>query len=95
MSAKLACECVQQLVDNKLRTKPIPLPENFMNEEKVEIWNKLKLKLSECYSHDESVNDNIDTLWQEWSRLLFDKESKEENNVAQINTPRSRSPRHI
>ena len=47
ISDDIAQECIQQLIDNELKDNPIKMTESFINEEKVGIWKKIKIKLKE------------------------------------------------
>lgn len=105
VSVNIVCEFIQQLVDNNSKAKPIACPDDFISDEKVDIWKTLKRKLSSCRTLDDSVSKNIDVLWVQWSRLLFEKESKEEEGENEsyitfclspllVNTPHSERSVH-
>ena len=77
ISDDIAQECIQQLIDNELKDNPIKMTESFINEEKVGIWKKIKIKLKENFYLYEKLSKEIDVLWRQWSRYLFEKESRE------------------
>lgn len=77
ISDDIAQECIQQLMDNEQKDNPIKMTESFINEEKVGIWKKLKIKLKENFYMYDKLSKDIDVLWKQWSRYLFEKESRE------------------
>ena len=77
ISDDIAQECIQQLIDNELKDNPIKMTESFINEEKVGIWKKIKIKLKENFYLYDKLSKDIDVLWRQWSRYLFEKESRE------------------
>ena len=62
VSVNIVCEFIQQLVDNNSKAKPIACPDDFISDEKVDIWKTLKRKLSSCKTLDDSVSKNIYVL---------------------------------
>lgn len=83
ISINILCECLQQLLDNKLQPEllQIPVPEDFITDEKVGIWKTLKKKLKTCLGVGDSVYKSIDIIWSHWSRLLFEKELKDRKDA--------------
>ena len=77
ISDDIAQECIQQLMDNEQKDNPIKMSESFINEEKVGIWKKVKIKLKENFYMYDKLSKDIDLLWKQWSRYLFEKESRE------------------
>ena len=71
VSEPLVFDYIQQLLENE----STPMPEEFLDslDSKMGIFKKLKLKIQ-----DEEVKKNIDQIWIRWSRILFDKERREE-----------------
>merc|ERR1711997_1211268 len=64
-------------MDNEQKDNPIKMTESFINEEKVGIWKKVKIKLKENFYKYDKLSKDIDLLWKQWSRYLFEKESRE------------------
>ena len=62
-------EGIRQLLDNEGRNG-IPMPLDFIDYEKLEVWKKLRLKLADEHKED------IDRIWLSWSRTLYRKEQK-------------------
>ena len=56
----------------------IQIPEEFLDYEKLEVWKKLKTRIT-----DEDVRRDIDEIWTRWTRLLLDRENR--NSVEIVN----------
>lgn len=78
-SEVLLKQAIHQLAFDVAKDKPIPMPEDFLDDEKCNIWKKIKTKLKVNAALDRATNSNIDTIHVQWSRMLFEKESKEAN----------------
>ena len=57
------------MLDNEDRNG-IPMPMEFIDHEKLEVWKKLRLKLADEHKED------IDRIWLSWSRTLYRKEQE-------------------
>ena len=57
------------MLDNEGRNG-IPMPMEFIDHEKLEVWKKLRLKLADEHKED------IDRIWLSWSRTLYRKEQE-------------------
>ena len=67
------CFCFRQFLDNVIQ-----IPEEFLDYEKLEVWKKLKTRITE-----EDVRRDIDLIWTRWTRLLLDRENR--NSVEIVN----------
>ena len=67
----LAMVWIEQLVDNE-KSGDIPMPPGFLTEEKVDIWMKLKEKMS-----DQETKKNIDFICIRWTLILNNLERAE------------------
>ena len=56
----------------------IQIPEEFLDYEKLEVWKKLKIRIT-----DEDVRRDINEIWTRWTRLLLDRENR--NSVEIVN----------
>ena len=64
ISEALAGVWIEQLVSNE-KSGDIPMPPGFLTEDKVDIWMKLKEKVS-----DDETKENIDFICIRWTLLL-------------------------
>ena len=49
----------------------IQIPEEFLDYEKLEVWKKLKTRIT-----DEDIRRDIDQIWTRWTRLLLERENR-------------------
>ena len=77
VSEVLLKQAIHQLALDVTKEKPIPMPEDFLDDEKCNIWKKIKTKLKAESALDRATNSDIDTIHVQWSKMLFEKESKE------------------
>ena len=68
----------RQFLDNVIQ-----IPEEFLDYEKLEVWKKLKIRIT-----DEDVRRDINEIWTRWTRLLLDRENR---NSVEIVSPFSPS----
>ena len=71
ISEALVAVWIEQLVSNE-RSGDIPMPPGFLTEDKVDIWMKLKEKVS-----DDETKKNIDSICIRWTLLLNQLERAE------------------
>jgi len=65
---------VEQLTIIQAQEHPIPFPDDFLNDDKVNIWRKCELKIKRNQQFDENFKKNLRNIWSFWNRALFNQE---------------------
>lgn len=73
ISENLAAVWIEQLLQNEI-SGDIPRPRDFLTEDKVDIWKRLKLKIS-----DADTKKRIDDIWIRWT---YDLNNQERNHYS-------------
>ena len=71
ISESLVGVWIEQLLENERSEEGIPMPPGFLTEEKVDIWKRLKLKVS-----DDNIKKNIEEIWIRWTYNLNNEERR-------------------
>ena len=71
ISESLVGVWIEQLLENERSEDSIPMPPGFLTEEKVDIWKRLKLKVS-----DDNIKKNIEEIWIRWTYNLNNEERR-------------------
>jgi len=67
--------CVDQLIANQSQENPILFPDDFLNDEVVDIWRKCELQTRGNQDFDKEFKNSLQTIWQFWFMASFKKES--------------------
>ena len=65
---------MDHLTTNQAQTNPIPFPEDFLTDDKVDIWRKCELKIKRNISIDDELRKDLQNIWRFWCDALFQKE---------------------
>jgi hypothetical protein len=79
LDVKHVYRCIQQYADNASRPKPTKMPDDFLSDEKVDMWRMLIKKLKEGGCLPDAIHNQMDAIWDQWSHLLYEKEQEEED----------------
>jgi len=87
---------VDQLVSNQTQIHPIAFPEDFLTDDKVDIWRKCELKIKRNTAFDDNFRGALQSIWDFWCQALFQKELKHSKRKNQeslhLTTKSSKSP---
>lgn len=75
--------CVDQLKVNQAKSHPIPFPEDFLTDDKVDIWRQCELKIKRYQSDDTEFRKSLQNVWHFWFQALYKKELNKSNNASQ------------
>jgi len=63
--------CVDQLTANQSQANPIPFPEDFLTDDKVDIWRKCELKIKRNTAFDDRFRKALQNIWHFWFQASF------------------------
>jgi len=78
--------CVDQLTVNQIQVNPIPFPDDFLTDDKVDIWRKCELKIRRNQHFDNEFRKSLQNIWQFWFKALYRKELDHSVNTNQHST---------
>eukprot|EP00092_Neocalanus_flemingeri_P042428 GFUD01046348.1.p1 GENE.GFUD01046348.1~~GFUD01046348.1.p1 ORF type:complete len:499 (+),score=66.83 GFUD01046348.1:80-1576(+) len=82
--------CVSQLTSNQAQVSPIPFPEDFLLDGKVDIWRRCELKIKRNTAFEDEFRKDLQNIWRFWFQALFQKDlNKSRKGTPQ--SPKSRS----
>jgi len=81
--------CVDQLLANQSQEKPIPFPDDFLNDDVVDIWRKCELAIRGNQDFGDELKKSLQTIWQFWFMASF----KKELNCQVVKQPKTIAPR--
>jgi len=67
---------VDQLVSNQTQIHPTSFPEDFLTDDKVNIWRKCELKIKRNAAFDDKFRGALQSIWHFWCQALYQKELK-------------------
>jgi len=75
--------CVDQLTVNQAQVHSIPFPEDFLTDDKVDIWRKCELKIKRSQADDSAFRKSLQNIWHFWFQALYKKELMKSTKATQ------------